>query len=132
MGITRRLPWFPVAAMLLAGIAAAADQSAEADHDVTISTQHFDPTLPDIPPDKFTDCTKKGPGGGSGSFDLIQSAICQHELNGEKRIVINACLNRDGKATPSRAIQACTELLDRQISKGATDSGSLRAGPRRI
>jgi len=126
MGITRRLPWFPVAAMLLAGIAAAdqsdgtpkpadTNASATADQDVTISAQHFDPTLPDIPPDKFTDCTKKGPGGGAGSFDLIQSAICQHELNGEKRIVINACLNRDGKATPSRAIQACTELLDRQI-----------------
>jgi tetratricopeptide (TPR) repeat protein len=87
------------------------------EHDVIISTPPVDSTLPALPPDKFTDCLKRGP-GYTGNLDLIQSAICQHELNGEKRIVIKACLNRDGKATPSRAIQACTELLDRGIFEG--------------
>jgi tetratricopeptide (TPR) repeat protein len=96
-----------------------ADASAptSTEHDVVISTPQVDSSLPALPPDKFTDCTKKGP-GGANNFDLVQSAICQHELNGEKRIVINACLNRDGKAAPSRSIQACTELLDRGIFEG--------------
>ena len=132
MGMTRRLSWLLVAAMLLAGAASAADQAegtakpagtnepTAADHDVTISSSHPDSTLPPLPPDKFTDCLKRSTGGieSLNGVDLIQSAICQHELNGEKRIVVNACLNRDGESAPPRAIQACTELLDRQIFEG--------------
>src|ERR1700753_2600119 len=108
-GTTRRLFWQLITAIMLTGAAAASQgqadnstQSAKTDtpNDVIISTPNVDSTLPELPPDKFTDCTKKGPGGANSS-DLIQSAICQHEINGEKRIVIKACLNRDGKGAPS-------------------------------
>ena len=48
----------------------------------------------------------------------IQSAICEHQLNWEKHIVIEACINRSGNTAPPRVIQACTESLDRKILQG--------------
>ncbi len=56
--------------------------------------------------------------GGANGIDYTQAVICEHQLNYEKRIVIEACVNRDGKTAPPRAIQACTELLDRKILEG--------------
>ena len=48
----------------------------------------------------------------------IQSAICEHQLNWEKHIVIEARINRSGNTAPPRVIQACTESLDRKILQG--------------
>jgi tetratricopeptide (TPR) repeat protein len=108
-----------------AGASTPADESVAArpptstEHDVIITTTpSADPLLPALPPDKFTNCMKESPKGIENKFDIIQGALCQHELNDEKRIVINACVNRDGKAAPARAVQACTELLDQRIFEG--------------
>jgi len=43
---------------------------------------------------------------------------CQGELARDERIVIDKCINRDGKSAPPVAIQACTELLDRNVLQG--------------
>jgi len=40
------------------------------------------------------------------------------ELARDTRIVIDKCINRDGKSAPPVAIQACTELLDRNTVDG--------------
>ncbi len=42
----------------------------------------------------------------------------EHELARDERIVIDKCVNRDGKSAAPIAIQACTELLDRNILHG--------------
>ena len=44
--------------------------------------------------------------------------MCEFELARDERIVIGKCINRDGKSAPPAAIQACTELLDRNILQG--------------
>ena len=48
----------------------------------------------------------------------IPSAICEHQLNWEKHIVIEACINRSGNTAPPKVIQACTKSLDRKILQG--------------
>jgi hypothetical protein len=44
--------------------------------------------------------------------------ICQSKLARDTRIVIDKCVNRDGKSSPPMAVQACTELLDRKVLEG--------------
>ena len=77
--------------------------------------------LPTLPPDKFTDCLRNSPSGdavGKGSFDPIQGAVCQAELERQKHVVMEACVNSNGDRSPPRVIQACTELLDRNFFEG--------------
>ena len=59
-----------------------------------------------------------GAAGGANGIDYTQAVICEHQLNYEKHIVIEASINRDGKAAPPRVIQACTESLDHKIFEG--------------
>ncbi|MFZ1906065.1 MAG: tetratricopeptide repeat protein [Steroidobacteraceae bacterium] len=90
---------------------------------VTVTAPYPGQLLPALPPDEFSNCMSQSPGGVEGSdgthkIDLTQAAICEHQLNYEKHIVIEACINRDGKAAPPRVIQACTESLDHKIFEG--------------
>jgi Tfp pilus assembly protein PilF len=78
------------------------------------------PPLPKLAPDKFTDCYGVNNLNGSASIapngeegiNWEGMEICEHELAMDTRIVIDKCINRDGKTAPAVAIQACTELLD--------------------
>ncbi len=96
---------------------------------VTVTAPYPGQLLPALPPDEFFDCMKQSPyglegtpstgaAGGANGIDYTQAVICEHQLNYEKHIVIEACINRDGKAAPPRVIQACTESLDHKIFEG--------------
>ena len=80
-----------------------------------------DPTpLPSLPPDEFTDCLKTQ--GGSdlrdpGAFTAM--SICEARLDWERRVVVETCINLDGKTSLPKVIQACTESLDRKIFQGS-------------
>jgi tetratricopeptide (TPR) repeat protein len=77
-----------------------------------------EPTLPKIPPDQFTDCMATGSPGGIDALDLVTMKLCELQLAKDERIVIDKCTNRDGKIEPPAAIQACAELLDRNVLRG--------------
>jgi tetratricopeptide (TPR) repeat protein len=96
--------------------------------EVTITAPTVEQPLPKLRPDNFSNCLQQSPGGSDPSnIDYLQAMICEHELNYEKRIVVLACINKDGTNSPSRVIQACTESLDHQIFEGR-DSFFLFAG----
>jgi Tfp pilus assembly protein PilF len=86
---------------------------------VTGRAPHDETSLPALPPDEFTDCMS-----GRGALDLRDPgalsamAVCEAKLDWEKRIVVDRCLNRDGKSVPPLVVQACTESLDRKIFQG--------------
>jgi tetratricopeptide (TPR) repeat protein len=86
---------------------------------VTGKAPRNEPTLPKLPPDEFSDCMRD-----RGALDisipgaLAAMEICEYKLAMDERIVIDKCINRDGKSAPPMAIQACTELLDRNILRG--------------
>jgi Flp pilus assembly protein TadD len=76
-----------------------------------------EPTLPKLAPDQFADCYgtfRTNPEG----MDMMALEICQSKLARDTRIVVDKCVNRDGKSAPPMAIQACTELLDRNMLEG--------------
>ena len=83
---------------------------------VTGKVPRSEPTLPKLPPDQFTDCYAKYTTPDATS--LAAMTMCEFELARDERIVIGKCINRDGKSAPPAAIQACTELLDRNILQG--------------
>lgn len=96
---------------------------------VTITAPRVDGTLPALPPDEFFGCMQQSPygsegtpstgaAGGVGGIDYTQASICEHQLNYEKHIVIEACINRSGNTALPRVIQACTESLDHKIFEG--------------
>jgi Flp pilus assembly protein TadD len=82
---------------------------------VTGKTLRNEPTLPKLPPDQFTECYAKYKTGGPEAWDFVGMAICETQLARDQRAVINKCINRDSKSVPPMVIQACTELLDRNI-----------------
>jgi hypothetical protein len=77
------------------------------------------PPPPKLAPDKFTACYAMNNINGSASVGNVgEEGInwpgmvnCEAELARDTRIVIDKCINRDGKSAPPVAIQACTELL---------------------
>lgn len=79
-----------------------------------------DQDLPNLPPDEFSKCVETH--GMDLQFNnptaISDLSECEHQMDFEKRIVIDACINRDGKAAPPRVIQACTELLEHNIIHG--------------
>jgi tetratricopeptide (TPR) repeat protein len=91
---------------------------------VTGTTPRAEPPLPKLAPDKFTECYAmnniNGPEGPNGPavIDIVGMEICEAELARDTRIVINKCINRDGKSALPVVIQACTELLDRKLLEG--------------
>ena len=88
---------------------------------VTITAPYPGQSLPTLPPDELSNCmwhSRGGVEGINGQIDYTQAAICEHQLNYEKRIVVEACINKDGRMPPPRVIQACTESLDHKIFEG--------------
>jgi len=116
--------------LLLSGIVAAAqvdhsNQSGQSPSippdSVTVTAKAHDPApLPALPPDEFTDCLKQ-----QGASDLRTPgaigamAICEARLDWEKRVVVETCINLDGKTSLPKVIQGCTEALDRKIFQGS-------------
>jgi Tfp pilus assembly protein PilF len=74
--------------------------------------------LPKLAPDRFIDCYGMYRNTGPEVIDWVATEICQAELARETRIVIDKCTNRDGQSAPAMSIQACTELLDRNLLEG--------------
>lgn len=92
---------------------------------VTAKAPHDEPSLPALPPDEFNDCMQRNglelmqrPGMRMQAMVTENLAVCETKLQWEKRVVVEACINRDGKSAPPRVIQACTEALDRKIFEG--------------
>jgi Flp pilus assembly protein TadD len=85
---------------------------------VTGKVPRGEPSLPKLAPDKFAVCYATHSTAGPGELDWVGMETCQSELARDTRIVIDKCMNRDGKSAPPMAIQACTELLDRNILEG--------------
>jgi tetratricopeptide (TPR) repeat protein len=86
---------------------------------VTGSTPGADPSVPKLPPDQFTDCYARSKTTGPESMDYVAMEMCEAQLTADRRIVIEKCINRDGKNAPPLVIQACTELLDHKIFLGS-------------
>ena len=74
--------------------------------------------LPKLAPDRFIDCYGIYKHTEPEVIDWVATEICQAELARDTRIVIDKCTNRDGQSAPAMAIQACTELLDRNLLEG--------------
>jgi tetratricopeptide (TPR) repeat protein len=85
---------------------------------VTGQKPRNEPTLPKLAPDQFTDCFAKYNPSPEGLLNMAAMTTCQFQLARDQRIVIDKCVNRDGKSAPPAAVQACTELLDRKILEG--------------
>jgi tetratricopeptide (TPR) repeat protein len=85
---------------------------------VTGKVPRNEPTLPKLAPDQFTECYATNSTAGPGTMDWAGIVICQSQLKRDTRIVIDKCINRDGKSAPPMIVQACTELLDRKILEG--------------
>jgi tetratricopeptide (TPR) repeat protein len=87
---------------------------------VTGKVPHADRSLPELPPDEFTDCMRD-----RGAQDLrtpgasVALAVCSAKLDWERHTVIDKCINQDGKSGPPVVIQACTESLDHKILQGS-------------
>jgi tetratricopeptide (TPR) repeat protein len=71
--------------------------------------------LPSLPSNEFVDCMREVGADRPMSIDYVQAVMCEQKLDYEKRTVIDACINRGGNTAPPRAIQACTELLNRNF-----------------
>jgi hypothetical protein len=102
------------------GASATATAPATSTPSVTVTGKvpRNEPTLPKLAPDQFTKCYATQNTAGPGQLDGLAMSLCQMELARDTRIVINKCVNRDGKSAPPMVIQACTELLDRNILQG--------------
>jgi tetratricopeptide (TPR) repeat protein len=85
---------------------------------VTGTPPRPEPTLPKIPPDQFTDCYAASKTKGPEILDFLAMKLCEVQLARDERIVINKCTNHDGKSAPPVIIQACTELVGRNILWG--------------
>jgi tetratricopeptide (TPR) repeat protein len=103
-----------------AGATATTPAPAPGTPSVTVTSQkpRNEPTLPKLAPDQFTECYATHSTAGPGELDRVGIRICQMELARDTRIVIDKCINRDEKSAPPVAIQACTELLDRNTVEG--------------
>jgi tetratricopeptide (TPR) repeat protein len=130
----RRLFGCQLFILLLAGMAAAAqtddpsqksqppaDPAAKPEITVTGKVPNERP-LPDLPPDEFTNCLSRV--GSDADFRNqalfhAQLSVCEHQLNMEKHVVIERCLDRDENTAAPSIIQACTESLDHQILQGS-------------
>ena len=85
---------------------------------VTVTAPYPGQSLPALRPDEFVNCMQQSPQGSDPKTLTMHRRICEQQLNWEKHIVVEACINSDGKAAPPRVIQACTESLDHKIFEG--------------
>src|ERR1700688_604898 len=74
---------------------------------LTVTTPRDEPPLPKLPPDQFTECYWTNNIGGPGVIDWGGMGICEAQLARDKRIVIEKCINRNGKSPPPVVILAC-------------------------
>lgn len=95
-----------------ADASAAPPTPTEPKQHVTITAPRPDKLLPALPPDEFNDCINKL---GHGALDPMRVSFCHLQIRFEKKVVIEACTNRRGNTAPPRSIEACTELIDRDI-----------------
>jgi tetratricopeptide (TPR) repeat protein len=92
---------------------------------VTGTTPRAEPPLPKLPLDHFTECYRtnnmEGPEGPNGPavIDYRAIDICAAQLARDTRLVIEKCINRNGKTAPPVVILACTELLERNLFLGS-------------
>jgi hypothetical protein len=73
--------------------------------EITVTAPRPGQPLPALPADEFTDCmTRIGldtlERGNLRDF-AIQASICEQQLNMEKHVVIEACINRSGNTAPT-------------------------------
>jgi len=85
---------------------------------VTGTTPRAEPPPPKLAPDQFTNCYAMSKSTDPEQMDFVAMETCEAQLAVDQRNVINKCINRDGKSAPPVIIQACTELLDRNILQG--------------
>ena len=78
---------------------------------VTVTAPLSEAPLPALPPDEDVKCLEQK----GFNADLRLASLCDQQLNWERHTVIEACINRGGNTALPRVIQACTELLDRNI-----------------
>jgi Flp pilus assembly protein TadD len=97
-----------------AGESPTTPKTTPSDITVTGRAPHDEP-LPALPPDEYTNCVERN---GFENLNMMDFAICASKLNYERHIVIERCINRDGKSAPPTVIQACTESLDHKILQG--------------
>lgn len=83
---------------------------------VTVTAPRGNQSLPQLPDDQFTRCMGMA---GSEAIDYTQAMLCDIQLTREKRIVVEACVDKKGDTPPARVIQACTESLDHNIYEGS-------------
>lgn len=87
---------------------------------ITGRKPHAGQPLPKLPQDEFRNCTRQRMGlNQPGSMDITGMAtttwLCETQRSYEMQVVIDACLDRSGKTTLPRIIQACTESLDHKL-----------------
>ncbi len=101
----RRLLSWQLSALLLAGMAAAAQ-------------------VPNLPPDHFIECewNQVGVHPRIDASELTLLTSCEAQLQAQKRQVLAVCLRPGADAGPPRVIQACTESLDRDLLQGEARS----------
>jgi len=104
----------PVASATPSGASEAPTTPTAPKPEVTITAPRVEQPLPKLRADEFFSCMQQSPLGLEG-IDYAQATICEHQLNWEKHIVIEACINRSRDTALPRVIQACTELLDRSV-----------------
>ncbi len=75
--------------------------------------------LPKLAPDEFSDCYEQHKTTGADVMDYLTMVSCERELANEQRVVIEKCINREGKTRPAEVVQACTELLERKLFIGS-------------
>jgi tetratricopeptide (TPR) repeat protein len=101
------------------GTPPAAGQAPSPEITVTGRVQHPETPLPELPPDEFSDCMRD-----RGALDLSNPsataalAVCSAKLDWERHLVIDKCVNQDGKSSTAMVIQACTESLEHKILTG--------------
>ena len=85
---------------------------------VTGTPPRAEPPLRKLPPDQFTDCYSMNNTKDPGTMDFLGMKLCELQLARDERIVIEKCTNHDGKTEPPVIIQACNELLNRDMLHG--------------
>jgi tetratricopeptide (TPR) repeat protein len=118
----RRLLWWQLPVLLTAAATANAQVQnpapsgpPESKPEVTVTAPRDAQDLPQLRSDVFVNCMSMV---GAGNIDYVQATLCEHELAAQKRVVVEACMNRDGNTALPRVIQACTESLDHDIFEG--------------
>jgi Flp pilus assembly protein TadD len=97
--------------------AGAAQAPSNPEITVTGKVPSKEPALPKLAPDQFAECYGTY-GTNPEGLDFVAMETCQSKLARDTRIVIDKCIDRDGKSSPPMAILACTELLDRKVLEG--------------